>query len=116
MQEEAVDLARRQAEATTEVVRAQQAVLEAVTEELAVLKEQSRGQRELIRSGWASGVVMEWTLYVAAIAAVATIVLGTAGADSISTPVWTGAAVVSGLLALSLLIWQWRRRPPRPTT
>lgn len=115
LQDEALDLARRQADATTEVVRAQQAVLEAVTEELAVLKEQSKGQRELIRSSWASGAVMEWTLFVAVIAAVATIVLGTAGTDSISTPIWVGASTVTGLLAISLLIWQLRRRPPKPT-
>lgn len=115
LQDEALDLARRQADATTEVVCAQQAVLEAVTEELDILKEQSQGQRELIRSGWASGVVMEWTLFVAVIAAVATVVLGTAGTDSISTPIWVGASAVSGLFAISLLIWQFRRRPPKPT-
>jgi hypothetical protein len=115
LQEEALDLARRQADATAEVGRAQQGVLEAVTEELAVLKEQSQGQRKLIRSSWASGVVMEWTLFVAVIAAVATIVLGTAGTESISTPIWVGASAVGGLLAISLLIWQFRRRPPKPT-
>ena len=123
LQDEALDLARRQADATTELVRAQQAVLEAVSEELAVLKEQSKGQRELIRFSWASGVVMEWTLFVAVIAAVGTIVLGTAGTDSISTPIWVGASTVTGLLALSLLIWQLRRasaphsrRRSRPST
>lgn len=112
MQEEAIELARHQAEATAEVVHAQQAVVDAVTEELAVLREQTLGQRALIRSGWASGVVMEWTLFVAVIAAVATIALGTIGAASISTPIWIGSAVATALLAAALLIWQLRRRPP----
>lgn len=111
MQVEALELARQQAAASAEIALAQQSVLAAITEELGVLQEQNRGQRELIRSGWAGGIVMEWTLFVAIIAAVATIALGTVGPDGIQWFVWVGAAVVTVALTAALGIWHWRRQP-----
>lgn len=120
LQAQGLELATAQTAAIAEVAQAQQQTLATIQEELEVLRaqqvtleEQRAGQEDLIKSGFAGGVVMEWTLWVAIIAAVATIVLAFVDTAKISTDVRIGALATIGLLSLALAISQWRRRPSR---
>lgn len=116
LQEQAVELASRQADATAEVAMAQQAVLGAVQEELAVLRDQSRDQRLLLRSSWSGGVVMEWTLLVAIVAAVATVTFALKPAGDLDQSFWIAAGTVAICSALLLALSQRRRMPSKPET
>jgi hypothetical protein len=118
LQSRGVELATAQAEATAQVARSQQELLSAIHEELNVLREQHatlheqvEGQRRLIHSGWAGGVVMEWTLLVAIIAAVASVVLGVADAKDIPATAWVLAAGAIVAASLALAVSQRRRKP-----
>lgn len=111
MQQRSIDLAVETAAATAKVAEMQQQVVESISQELDVLREQAAGQRTLIRSGFNSGVVMEWTLFVAVIAAVATVLLSVTAPDGPSGSLWLAASVLVCALGASLGIWQWRRRP-----
>lgn len=118
LQSRGVELATAQADATAQVAQSQQDLLAAIQEELrvlhdqhATLKEQAEGQRRLIHTGWAGGVVMEWTLLVAIIAAIASVVFGVADAKDIPLIAWVlaGLAIVASSLALT--VFQRRRKP-----
>ena len=101
LQEQALELAVQQTEATANVVLVQQEALVAIKQELELLRsqadtlrEQVTGQKQLIRSGWASGNVMEWTLFVAALAAVATVTFAVRPADDFSVAVWVAVSLL----------------------
>ncbi|MBC7274967.1 hypothetical protein [Nocardioides sp.] len=118
LQAQGVELATAQAEATAEVARAQQETLAAIHEELdvlrqqhATLEEQVDGQRSLISASWAGGVIMEWTLLVAVIAAVASVALGVAGDRGITIAAWISFGVAVSAACGVLTISQIRRKP-----
>jgi hypothetical protein len=111
LQTRGLELATAQAEATAQVAQAQQEMLTAINEELGVLRNQHAVQQRLLHSGWAGGVVMEWTLLVAVVAAVSSVVLGIVSAKEIPNVGWWLAGVAIVCAGVSLAIWQRRRRP-----
>lgn len=111
LQVRGLELATAQAEATAQVAHTQQETLAAIREELGVLRDQHAVQQRLLHSGWSGGVVMEWTLMVAIIAALASVVLGIVAANDLPPVAWWLAGVAIALASLSLAIWQRRRKP-----
>lgn len=111
LQARGLELATAQAEATAQVAQAQQETLAAIREELEVLRDQHAVQQRLLHSGWSGGVVMEWTLLVAIIAAVASVVLGLVEAADIPSVAWWLAGFAIVFAGVSLGLWQRNRRP-----
>lgn len=104
------------ADSRAEELERQKAQADAIFEIAGVLRQQAADTRELVHSGWSGGVVMQWTLYVAAVALVSTVIFGVWQPAALSLAFWIAEGVLLAVSAAWLLRRQVQTRPQTAPT